>query len=297
MLGAVAHSIDMNLKFRKRLLINNCNSATLAEEYRLTNILLSSRLSHHNKSPMLWNYHQYIVSLRVRRAHSDIADRDRVRFIEDLCKLELQTVFASAKHHFMNYYAWDNARWIFQTLYSPLLYSPSARYYSTVYIRKFLENIVSKVKKWCQAHASDSSAWSYFQWILFFYVDNSFRESSADLPTSRKLDNSLLLQCVTDTIKFATTISLPHESVWCFLRRIISDSRYISERRKSAYIELISSYLKSRKNDRYPVGESYSKDISVLEEQSRTLSEYRDKEICIIEGSINWISVVRHLKG
>ncbi|KAK7208383.1 hypothetical protein BZA70DRAFT_273580 [Myxozyma melibiosi] len=282
---------------RKRLIEGKYKATSLAQEYHLVNILLSSRLKHHNKSPTLWSYHEHVLTKRILQSHSDVADRDRVRFIEDLCKSELNIVFVSADYHFMNYYAWNHARWILSDMYYPLMYSPSARYYSIVFIKTFLDSMVRKVQKWCVAHSGDSSGWSFFRYILLFYITNTFREGSSSLPTAAsQIDNPLLLECVSQTIKFATTVSLAHESIWTFLRSVLSDARYVSERTKNSYVEFIKTYVKSRQLDKYTVPESTSKNDEVVKEQTQVLTEYRDREVCVIEGALEWISVVRHLR-
>ncbi|KAK9242926.1 hypothetical protein V1506DRAFT_545993 [Lipomyces tetrasporus] len=279
---------------RKRLITRCLETASLCREFRLTTVLLSSRLQKHSKSPLIWNYHKFIVSAQLDYFTRTSNHRERTKYVEDLCKSELQTVLVAAEHHPMNYYAWAYARWLFAEIYGSLLSSPSARYYSIVVVRKYLESVVRKVEKWCFSHASDSSAWSFFQWVLFKYVDGSHRA------TTERIDDTYLLTKVVEVIQFATTVSLAHESVWAFVRRVVSDSEYVSDRSCETFTRMINSYLRSRKADTYGVhvyDEGMStKDKVLRQKQESILDTLRDKDVYVVSSCLTWIAVRKHLK-
>ncbi|KAK9463323.1 uncharacterized protein V1516DRAFT_661454 [Lipomyces oligophaga] len=294
---------------RKRLLNHHPKIAPLSLEYRLTNMLVDSRLQHHTKSPLIWNYHRYLVLQRIKMAEKEFQYKEKVKYIESLCRIELQTVFISAEHHPLNYYAWNFARWLFTDLFSSLLSSPAAMYYSSVFSKQYLESIVRKVQKWAFAHAADTSAWGYFQWILFYYVQNTRNTSSSFHGTaspnyfshkirySPLVDNKLLLSCVSEAIQYATSIGPGHEAVWTFLRRVISDVNYIGDSNRASFLSILTSYLKSRKLDKYgkistnshQVGNNNSSTISLRSQQEIMLSNQRDRDVYVVESSLNWI--------
>ncbi|KAK9484028.1 hypothetical protein V1527DRAFT_471251 [Lipomyces starkeyi] len=280
---------------RKRLTIQNTETASLCQEFRLTTVILCSRLQKHSKSPLIWNYHKHIVSSQFSHFSRTATYRERAKYIEDLCKSELQTVLVAAEHHPMNYYAWGYARWVFSGIYGSLLSSPSARYYSVVFVRKYIESIVRKIEKWCFLHASDNSAWSFFQWVLFMYVDCSHRDHA------ERIDDKYLLSKVVEVIQFATTVSLAHESVWGFVRRVVSDSNYVSDPERELFIRTINSYLRSRSADTYGTHvndeDMSNKEMALRQKQERILHNLRDKDVYVVGCCLHWIAVRTHLKN
>ncbi|KAK9371117.1 hypothetical protein V1509DRAFT_613636 [Lipomyces kononenkoae] len=279
---------------RKRLLIQNSEIASLSQEFRVTTVILCSRLQKHSKSPLIWNYHKHLVSARLTQFIKTATYRERAKYIEDLCKSELQTVLVAAEHHPKNYYAWAFARWLFADVYGSLLSSPSAKYYSVVFVRRYYESIVKKIEKWCFSHPSDISAWSFFQWVLFKYVDCSHQESAGHI------DDKFLLSRVNEVIQFATTVSLARESVWTFVRLVVGDVNYVSDSERNSYIRTINSYLRSRMGDTYGAqvkdDDMSKKEKAKLQEHQRILDNLRDKDVYVVGSCLNWIAMRTHLK-
>ncbi|KAK9236715.1 hypothetical protein V1525DRAFT_433431 [Lipomyces kononenkoae] len=279
---------------RKRLLSQNSTTASLSQEFRITTVILCSRLQKHSKSPLIWNYHKQLVSGQLNQFTKTATYRERTKYIEDLSKSELQTVLVAAEHHPMNYYAWAFARWVFADVYGSLLSSPSAKYYSVVFVRKYYESVVRKIEKWCFSHPSDTSAWSFFQWVLFKYVDCAHRD------IADRIDDKLLLNKVNEVILFATTISLARESVWSFVRRVVADVDYISDSQRDGFVRAINLYLRSRSADAYGTQvndeDMSNKEKAKLKEHERILDNLRDKDVYVVRSCLNWIAMRTHLK-
>ncbi|KAK9449915.1 uncharacterized protein V1518DRAFT_415055 [Limtongia smithiae] len=276
--------------------------ALIEREYNILTTLLTSRLQKHSKSPFLWHYRQHLVQLLLPIALNavlppstslsfpDAEATAATRALESLCHAELQAVLFAAEYHPMNYYSWNYARWFFSIIYTsslhlyPSLMDGSKPTNHTAPI--FMESaIIRKIEKWCFAHASDTSAWTFYQWLLLFYADTFFRA-----PT----DNKLVLSKLVDAVTFATTVSPGHDAVWAgFMRRIIADPRYVSPRRRDQFMDAIARYLRSRKHDSYATqGLANSQGVRQQDKAAvLALVELRDKDVYAIEQCLTWIAV------
>ncbi|KAK9466673.1 hypothetical protein V1512DRAFT_263177 [Lipomyces arxii] len=258
---------------RKRLLAENHISQS--DEFRINTVILTSRLKKHSKSPFLWAHREHLLRTM------------KIENMEHLCKYELQTVMVAGEHHPMNYYAWSHARLVFADIYRPSLRNPVG---STA--KRYLEHTVLRIQKWCFAHSSDASAWSFFTWITKFYVDTTSSSKQA------RQDNILLLSRVAETVQFATTISLAHASVWGFVKDLSSNEEYVSERRKQSFIGVITTYATRRRSERYskPPEHVKDRDRKVHEQEVLVLDKLRDKDVQSVTDCLLWIKVVNDLK-
>jgi protein prenyltransferase alpha subunit repeat containing protein 1 len=120
------------INIRKKLIIGfpQCEPR---EELRILNILFSSPLQKHTKSPMLWQHRRWLWT----RIEADPC-------IED----ELRIIFRAAELHPRNYYAWTYARWLVQHYSFDLVW------------------LADRVYGMCKQHVSDISVWSFLQFVL-----------------------------------------------------------------------------------------------------------------------------------
>lgn len=168
---------------RKRVLEEAYNAdkdkgkALLRQEKYFIDSLLTSRLHRHTKSPTLWSHRRWLCGRLFEAGLSiDVAQ-------------DLRTViFISAERHPRNYYAWCHAR-LLVNMVDDMDAGQTAV-------------LVEDTKKWCFAHRSDISGWTFLQFLL-----------------ARSPDD-VLLAVFHETMELVKSFRWKNESVWCFLRTL-----------------------------------------------------------------------------
>ncbi|KAK9453670.1 hypothetical protein V1511DRAFT_504148 [Dipodascopsis uninucleata] len=280
-------------------------------ELNLITKVLTSKLKKHSKSPLLWGYRSELLT--AHRDHIKLNctnNRDFIELLKQNSHTEFEHIIAAGEVHYMNYYAWNYARWLTTDtcirLSKVLQNSPNRQ----MVLESYLRSISRKIEKWCFGHPSDASGWSFFSWLLVFYVSERPESTS---PSHIKQDDTLLLNTTIEVFKFATTVSLGHEAVWIFLRRIISDPLIISDRVRNSFLSKIVTYVDHRKNDSNAIftkdeqnhlqdgSESANTPTMTIREMqmkrnAKMLDNLQDQEISVISSCIRWISTVSKIK-
>jgi hypothetical protein len=188
LLATTEHLTLINL--RKRLIEQQPD--LLLEELRILNILFSSPLQKHTKSPMLWQHRRWILGKVLRipqdklqdlpilaQVYSEIWDStDR----KDWTTLEILTVIRAGELHPRNYYAWAYARWMLKHLPVDLV------------------ELAEKIFATCKRQVSDISSWSFLDHVLQLNGDVVLRRDYAERAFAM------------------TRIVARHEALWWFIR-------------------------------------------------------------------------------
>lgn len=144
---------------RKRLLLGTRNNKlgrwNPRTELLLLNVLLSSPLPKHNKSPILWHHRKWLIS----NFGSELEELEYPQVNQTLdhnkplstSQKELKIVFIAAELHPRNYYAWSYARWLVHQ--RPI---DSAWVIDATYTL-------------CRSHVSDISMWAFLIHFLYMY--------------------------------------------------------------------------------------------------------------------------------
>lgn len=171
---------------RKRILQNSLFALELVrDEIRFLNILFSSPLQKHTKSPMLWQHRKWILQKMDSYDYQHLL-QPAYLFSDEKSKtwfdLEFEIILKAGELHTKNYYAWAYARWLL------LHTSPD------------LQDLAEKMFHICKKHVSDISMWSFLLHILLL------------------LDNEDLSLKYTQATIDETRLCPNHESMWFFIR-------------------------------------------------------------------------------
>lgn len=185
---------------RKRVLKDALSSAgdteaLLMHEKMFTDSLLTSRLHRHTKSPNLWSHRRWLME-RYREAGLAIGVAEDMRTV----------VFVSAERHPRNYYAWCHARYLIQQLES----DDKSRADAAV------ATIILDTKRWCFGHHDDVSGWMFLLFLL---------ERCPDGVSS----------VLAETVRLVESFRWRNESVWYFLRNLISTARVAGPQAEQLY--------------------------------------------------------------
>ncbi|MCJ1468638.1 hypothetical protein MMC07_007267 [Pseudocyphellaria aurata] len=155
----------------------------LAAELHYLTSLLTSPLSKHTKSSTLWSHRLFLVRtfgaeiVHVQSLTGTSTNTTRPtphQFHSSTATLwssELAVILKAGERHPRNYYSWDYARQLLDTLASSedasfdngkrALANPEME------MRKCLaENSIAEVQKWCFAHPRDISGWAFLAFLL-----------------------------------------------------------------------------------------------------------------------------------
>lgn len=174
---------------RKKILQNSQFALELVlDEIRFLNILFSSPLQKHTKSPMLWQHRKWLLQ------HLDSCDYHNLLQPADPLSddsktwfdLEFEIIFKAGELHTKNYYAWAYARWLL------------------IHTSPDLENLAEKMFQICKKHVSDISMWSFLLHVLFLLDDRDLSLKYAQLTIGE------------------TKLCPNHESMWYFIRTILA---------------------------------------------------------------------------
>lgn len=191
----------------------------LSDELWFTEILLTSKLKRHNKSPTLWSHRKWIIKnhdTSMVMMNPIGMDRNEVKDVIPL----------SADHHPRNYYAWDYLRWwITSRRQRGLMSTPSDL---------AMAGLVEFYLDWCLKHTSDTSGWSFLTWMLrsrsFYTLDGPYLQAWV---AKKVLD-------------FAMSMKLKNESIWIFLRENIGLESFPQKAQvHSEYVQCLSKFRSS----------------------------------------------------
>ncbi|PFH56774.1 hypothetical protein XA68_16022 [Ophiocordyceps unilateralis] len=142
--------------------------------------LLTSYLHRHSKSPNLWSHRRWLMEHMRKRG----TVTDPVKDLRD-------RVLVSAMRHPRNYYAWNHARYLAESV------EPGSNSWSS---------ILAETVKWCRCHHDDVSGWMFLALLLEGWPARA---------------GSVLA----DVLKLTKSLRWRNESVWYFLRNVMADPR------------------------------------------------------------------------
>lgn len=166
---------------RKIIVSHYPENQSLDNEIWFLNILFSSPLQKHTKSPMLWQHRKWILHQKIGRDPSHQID-DLALFADQ----EFDIISRAGELHSKNYYAWAYARWLVDTITRQIN----------------LPRLAERIYALCNTHVSDISMWTFLEHVL--ELNN---------------DEELSLRYAEETLQ-NTELYPGHESMWCFIRTI-----------------------------------------------------------------------------
>jgi hypothetical protein len=200
--------------YRKRRLVSLKNGVepeyqlkhrrALQQELCFLDSILTSPLHRQSKSPTLWNHRSWLLS-QIIPVELENASGKRVA---SLIKAALTAVFKSAEQHPHNYYAWQYARRLLNSL-DAVADGIAAPFPSEWITLEFC----SQVEQWCLKHPGDTSGWSYLLFLLVRLEPESER-----------------LFVVEKVLQFAIRLQWTQESLWVFVRTALAHKTLLEER-------------------------------------------------------------------
>lgn len=199
-----------------------------------TDSFLTSPLHRHSKSPTLWSHRRWLLQTARASCMSLI----------DVPADFVNVVFVSAQRHPRNYYSWCHARLLMDIM-------SDSSYRSQHDFEAEEKRILELAKQWCTAHHTDISGWT-FLFFLLVVRDSTLREHCSDI--------------FTDVIQLATSLRWSNETVWVFLRSLISSGQMS----RNEY-DVFNDKLEALKSS---IG-SNPEDLSVLDKARTWAETYR----------------------
>lgn len=142
------------INLRKRYIQGAIDQDRLVrDDLRWLEVLFTSELHKHTKSPMLWEHRRWLFRLKKDPPNVD-------------CEMEL--VFKAGELHPKNYYAWSYARWLVRTCCTP----------------NESTELLSSVFTFCRTHVSDISAWMFLHFLLEYQESQDIRLNYLQLSLS-----------------------------------------------------------------------------------------------------------------
>lgn len=174
---------------RKRILQNSHFALELVrDEIRFLNILFSSPLQKHTKSPMLWQHRKWLLQNLESHSYQHLlqpaylpSDTKKTWF-----DLEFEIILKAGELHTKNYYAWAYARWLLS------------------HTTPDIQELSQRMFHICKQHVSDISMWSFLLHILLLLNNQDLSLKYAQLTI--------------DEAKLCPN----HESMWHFIRIILA---------------------------------------------------------------------------
>jgi hypothetical protein len=181
-------------------------------EFCFLNSILTSPLHRQSKSPTLW-YHR-VWLLKILKCHE--LESIFGQTYTEICHSELTSVCRSGERHPKNYYAWQYARNLIDSVDGADA-TILARY----------------VKDWCCQNPSDISGWSCLIYIILKVKDLQKR-----------------LELARAIINYAVNLRSEHESLWVFVRTVLAHDTLREGR--AALMALLQTYRKDlESNERH----------------------------------------------
>jgi Protein prenyltransferase alpha subunit repeat len=182
------HMTAVNMRYtptafllRKRLILKR--HIMPAAELQFLNIMFTSPLSRHAKSPTLWVHRRFIIEHLPLEMSPAIQD-------------EMSTVIHAAETHPKNYHAWTYARWIWLSLWN----HPNSE------AKWQFPQQSARIATWCRTNVSDISGWSFYLWFL-----------GGDRPWREPLEKLQKIPvAVRNVVTMSQHIAPGHEAVWAF---------------------------------------------------------------------------------
>lgn len=194
-------------------------------ELNFLDSILTSPLHRQSKSPTLWNYRSWIM----KTFHPWLCMcRGLVqRPLSESFAHELRVVLKSGERHPKNYYAWQYARRLVESTTGqhsphkdwPLKHLPTQLCPPSGH--SIMEQAIQMVHDWCLRNPSDTSAWSFLQFLL--------SRAQQGTQASRRI--------VDTTLGLALDFRWKNESLWVFLRTVIADEKLISKTDRERYVQ------------------------------------------------------------
>ncbi|KAI0997148.1 hypothetical protein K3495_g11039 [Podosphaera aphanis] len=156
---------------------------------------LTSHLYRHTKSPTLWGHRRWVIEQCLLR-------KIKLSFEQDLKRV----ILVAAERHPKNYYAWSHMRWLCTKIDTSLVARVSREVSE-------MEKFTSIVLHWCLRNPADTSGFSFLLYCLS-------KLGSVDLATS----------IFTETFNLAVLYKWTYESVWVFLRTLVTAGQVEAER-------------------------------------------------------------------
>ena len=176
----------------------------LEHEMWLLKSLLTSHLHRHTKSPTLWSHRRWVVQQLGKR---------HVKAEGSLKNTLIEEIFVSAERHPRNYYAWSHARFLLETNWG-------------ISEETDLLGVLGATKDWCFKHHDDVSGWMFLLSVLR-RVQGEKRLVGSKLASETESEDVF-----DETVKLATAFRWRNESVWYFLRNLVSSGLVGDERKK-----------------------------------------------------------------
>ncbi|KAF1731811.1 Protein prenyltransferase alpha subunit repeat-containing protein 1 [Beauveria bassiana] len=168
--------------------------SALDTELYFIDSLLTSRLHRHTKSPTLWGHRQWLQEQCIARP----------RPMDNLSTAMEKLIFVSAERHPRNYYAWCHARYLLGRKGPAHDATDRAEHgLQAQQNTATLDILTEMVKKWCFAHPSDTSGWSFLTMLV------------------KQRPQAAASSLFSETLRFAEAFSWRGESVWYFLRNML----------------------------------------------------------------------------
>lgn len=199
------------INVRKRFILsaptNFLRQARIKDDFRWLDILFTSPLHKHTKSPMLWQHRKWLYITLI----DDNGPTKNMPNVMD----EIRLVLKAGELHPKNYYAWSYARWLVLNYTTPTEMTRTSQ--------DGVALILPTVFEFCKSHVSDISAWSYLDFLLDYQTSIDVR-----------------LKYQREVIEFSKIVP-GHEAVWIFLR-VTAASMLANEKDSRGYELLQSMY-------------------------------------------------------
>lgn len=169
------------------------------DEIAWLDILFSSKLPKHTKSPMLWEHRKWLISLDTVSHPVLLKPQERLNFLEK----ELIPILNAADIHPKNYYSWAYLRWLL-------------REFNFIQMDSLLiEPLFDKVFEFCKNHISDISSWTFLFHLLIGLPDSTAIISNEfiDEPCNRSRVQHVLEQAVK-----LSKMAPNHETLYLFVK-------------------------------------------------------------------------------
>lgn len=171
-------------------------------ELRFLDGILTSPLHRQSKSPTLWGYRGLLMAYLLPVVYKGQLSSPEFRCGDDdvlkLVARELSAVCKSGERHPKNYYAWQYARGVLEIAHVSLSGESDPW-------NRLIRQCVETVKSWCYTHPSDISGWTFLAWLLQY----AGQDRSVEI--------------VREVVDYAVSLELGNDSLWVFLRTVISD--------------------------------------------------------------------------
>lgn len=195
-----------------------------------------SPLNKHTKSPTLWSHRKWLIQrvpspepLQIERTCTSLSLR-REREISMIA-------LVAAEIHPRNYYAWRYLRWWIAEnpdVLEDFGHCPITQ--STMDLTPFgLPRLTNTITEWCLKHPSDTSGWSFLVWLITrpdTSTDGALRLHGPFATVSRNV------------LDRTRSLKLRNESVWVFLRTVVS-SQDMPQDIRQAFVEEAKAIIES----------------------------------------------------